>query len=135
MLNEVFYRSDVLTVPANRLTSVNTIAGNPVQSGDAVLYGDLAGVATTSAGALASQSGYVTSTTSAGALAVKFKGTFNLPVTPAAAMLPGARVYFDPATGVLSDNSAKTHFGWYLPSADITLNAGAATVAPVKLKH
>lgn len=135
MLNEVFYKGDDLSLAVASLISVNTIASNPVQSGDAVVYGDIVGVATTSAGPLPSQTGYVTSQTPGGLIAVRTKGVFNLSVTgntgSAAALPVGTKVYIDPATGLINGNSAKTWFGWTLDA----VNSGATTVVRVKLKH
>lgn len=135
MLNEVFFKGDDLTVPVSALVSANTIAGNPVQSGDLVIMGDVIGVATTSAAPLPNApiyTGY--NGVPASQIAIRVKGIFNLPVTPAANVLPGNKIYVDPATGILSDNAAKTWVGWYVPPTQTNINAAVATLVPVKLK-
>lgn len=123
MQNELYYRGDDLTVLASQCVSANTIAAGQPKSGEAVMVGDLAGVATTSP-ALATES-----------FAVRTKGVFSLSVTgnngAGAAVTVGAKVYFDTATGLLSINAAKVFFGWALGA----VNAAATTLIPVKLKQ
>jgi predicted RecA/RadA family phage recombinase len=136
MQNEIFYRGDDLTAPVAALISANTIAGNPVQSGDACVMGDIVGIATTSAAPLANAPAYTGyNGVPATQLALRVKGIFSVTVHPAAAVLPGAPIYIDPVTGILSDNNAKTFFGYYVPTTNVNLNAGADNPGtPVKLK-
>jgi predicted RecA/RadA family phage recombinase len=136
MLNEVFYKGDDLSVPDTACVSANTIAANPVQSGDAVVIGSIVGVAATSAGPAAGQTGYVTSETPGGLIAIRTKGIFNLPVFGHGsggngAVTLGEGLYIDPATGIISTDTTKTFFGYALG----TVNSGATATIPVKLKH
>lgn len=136
MLNELFYKGDDLTAPVASLISANTIAGFAVQSGDAVVMGDITGVATTSAAPLAANQGILGyNGVPAVQIAVRVKGIFNLPVNATANIVPGQKVFIDPATGIISDNTAKTWFGWYAPATAVNINAGASQlVNPIKLK-
>jgi hypothetical protein len=136
MQNEIFYRGDDLTAPVAALVSANTIAGNPVQGGDACVMGAVTGIATTSAAPLANAPAYTGyNGVPATQIALRTKGVFGLTVHPVAAMVPGQAVYIDPATGILSDNTAKTLFGYYVPTTNVNLNAGVDNIgAQVKLK-
>lgn len=141
--NEVLYRGDELTLAPSLVASKNTIAGGKVLSGEACMCGDLALVAMSTAFAAGDFPGAIplqplgNNIPATDVLAFKCKGVFNLIVHPAAAVAPGARIYFDPATGILSDNAAKTHFGWYIPTGGlaVNLNLNVDTLAPVRLKH
>lgn len=131
--NESQYRGDELTVSPLALVSASTIAGKLVQSGDACLFGDIPGVAMTSAFAAGTYEGNPAQTNLGGVpatdvIALKVKGVFYFTVHPAAAVAPGKRLYIDPATGIISDDSTKKPFGWYTPTTLNQLNAGVDNV-------
>lgn len=112
---------------ASQLVSATTYngggtAGLPA-SGDAVVIGDLVGIAATTALATTDL------------VDVQHRGVFNVNVFgnngAGSAVVVGDRVYIHATTGVISKTAANVHFGWALAA----VASGATTNIPVRLKH
>lgn len=98
-------------------------AHTPIQDGDAVVVGQMPGVALTGPAA-------------DGTVPVDFAGVYNLPVhgfdgTAAAAITPGEIVYFDTGAPGLNVHTTGVRFGYALDA----VASGATTTIRVKLGY
>lgn len=136
MKNEV-YRGKNIDFPIALIVTANTLSGaNKLPlAGEPTMVGDLAGVTAVSPGVPAfDYAGQPVNTYAAvmqDAMDIQLVGTFQLPVKATNAVTPGERLYWDPATGLLSDDNTKTYYGHAIDP----INAATTATIRVRLKH